>query len=309
MEKQTFGIEIEMNSAPFDKVAAALISAVGGRIGEKVDSRGRRRKGVFDEYNRFWAVVPDSSIGGIDTNELVSPVLKWEDLEVVQKIVRALREAGCKSRSADKCGIHIHVGKQEFSPRAVVNLINIIATRQKLIYKALVVDSQRVSYCKELGETFISLVESKKPRDFESLRELWYRAFPDSNRLESAHYHGSRYQGLNLHSLFSGDTVEFRLFNGTLHAGLIRTYILFVLALSAQAQKLKSSRSNRRDIEIENEKYSFRCWLLRLGFIGDYFKNPRFHLLENLSGDSAWRYPESRATGQSPMVARARSLD
>ena len=319
MDNQTFGIEIELHDAEFSKVAAAVVSVVGGRIGRWQNSREHEVKGVIAADGRKWAVVSDSSIGGINTNELVSPVLYFSDLETVQKIVRALREAGCKSDAAHKCGIHIHVGKDKHSPRSVVNLINIFATRQNLIYKALAVDNERVGYCKQLGETFIALVDAKKPKTFEELRELWYRAFPDIRRNtntgalvaypETGHYHQSRYQGINLHSLFQGPTVEFRLFNGTLHAGLIRTYILFCLAVSAQAIKLKSSRSNRRSVEIENEKYSFRCWLLRLGFIGDYFKNPRTHLLDNLSGDTAWRYPESRASGQSPVVARARSLN
>ena len=41
----------------------------------------------------------------------------------------------------------------------------------------------------------------------------------------------------------------------------------------------------------ENEKYTFRTWLLRLGLIGDEFKTARGHLLENLDGCIAWRDP------------------
>lgn len=43
------------------------------------------------------------------------------------------------------------------------------------------------------------------------------------------------------------------------------------------------------DKEVENEKYAFRCFLLRLGFIGDDSKNARRILLQNLSGNSAFR--------------------
>lgn len=39
-------------------------------------------------------------------------------------------------------------------------------------------------------------------------------------------------------------------------------------------------------------RYSFRVFLLNLGFIGDEFKNYRAHLLKHLSGDIAWRHPE-----------------
>ena len=43
------------------------------------------------------------------------------------------------------------------------------------------------------------------------------------------------------------------------------------------------------DKEVENEKYAFRCFLLRLGFIGDDNKTARRILLQNLSGNSAFR--------------------
>ena len=39
----------------------------------------------------------------------------------------------------------------------------------------------------------------------------------------------------------------------------------------------------------ENEKYAFRCFLLRLGFIGSEYKEERKILLENLSGSSAFK--------------------
>lgn len=40
---------------------------------------------------------------------------------------------------------------------------------------------------------------------------------------------------------------------------------------------------------VENEKYTFRCFLLRLGFIGAEYKQDRKILLRNLEGNSAWR--------------------
>lgn len=49
------------------------------------------------------------------------------------------------------------------------------------------------------------------------------------------------------------------------------------------------SRVNSSEKPIENEKYAFRCFLLRLGFIGDKYKAARKILLKNLSGSSAFR--------------------
>jgi hypothetical protein len=42
--------------------------------------------------------------------------------------------------------------------------------------------------------------------------------------------------------------------------------------------------------ETDNEKYAFRCFLLRLGFIGSEYKTVRKILLRNLTGDSAFRH-------------------
>ncbi|MEY8304856.1 hypothetical protein [Anaerosalibacter bizertensis] len=41
----------------------------------------------------------------------------------------------------------------------------------------------------------------------------------------------------------------------------------------------------------DNEKYTFRTWLTRLGMIGDEYREIRKELLQNLSGNSAFRYP------------------
>ncbi len=87
-----------------------------------------------------------------------------------------------------------------------------------------------------------------------------------------------RYKGLNLHSVFYKGTLEFRIFNSTLHAGEIKSYIQLCLAISNQALEQKSARF--RKTTSTNEKYTFRTWLLRLGFIGDEFKTARLHLYE-----------------------------
>ncbi|CAC9931847.1 hypothetical protein PEPNEM18_01116 [Aedoeadaptatus nemausensis] len=55
----------------------------------------------------------------------------------------------------------------------------------------------------------------------------------------------------------------------------------------------KISREQKRILAkekpVNNEKYAFRCFLLRLGFIGDEFKTTRKILLQNLSDNGAWK--------------------
>ena len=67
----------------------------------------------------------------------------------------------------------------------------------------------------------------------------------------------------------------------------INAYNAFISKLCEMARN--QSRVNSSEKPIENEKYAFRCFLLRLGFIGDEYKAARKILLKNLSGSSAFR--------------------
>ena len=56
--------------------------------------------------------------------EVVSPVCRWEDIPMVQEVVRAIREAGARTDSS--CGIHVHVGFGEHTPASLRRLVNIV---------------------------------------------------------------------------------------------------------------------------------------------------------------------------------------
>lgn len=105
-----------------------------------------------------------------------------------------------------------------------------------------------------------------------------------------------------MHSVFNKGTVEFRLFNSTLHAGEVKSYIQLCLAISHQALIQKSASHTRT--QSSNEKYTFRTWLLRLGLIGDEFKTARTHLLKNLDGNIAWKDPAQAEAQKERLAAR-----
>ena len=67
----------------------------------------------------------------------------------------------------------------------------------------------------------------------------------------------------------------------------IRAYMDFVTALCNKAKE--SKRITAKDKPVDNEKYAFRCFLLRLGFIGDEYKADRKILLRNFTGSAAWK--------------------
>ncbi len=66
--------------------------------------------------------------------------------------------------------------------------------------------------------------------------------------------------------------------------------ISLVLAVSNQALTQKSA--SPRVTQSENPRYTFRCWLIRIGLNGPEFKNCRKHLLSHLEGNIAWLHPE-----------------
>lgn len=85
-----------------------------------------------------------------------------------------------------------------------------------------------------------------------------------------------------------GDNISFPWFKLTpANSDLVDTYGKLVCALCDMARNQK--RVTAKEQHPTNEKYAFRCFLLRLGFIGPECKKTRKALLENLSGSSAWR--------------------
>ncbi|MGN0470067.1 MAG: virulence protein [Acutalibacteraceae bacterium] len=83
-----------------------------------------------------------------------------------------------------------------------------------------------------------------------------------------------------------GDRVSFHWFQNT-DIKNADTYTKFISALCKMSKDQK--RINKTESNAENEKYAFRCFLLRLGFIGNEYKNDRKVLLKNLTGSSAFK--------------------
>ncbi len=295
LREQKFGIEIEMTG--LTREAAANV--VANHFGTTPRYRGGNyyTYEVRDDQSRTWKVVYDSSIeaqrliGGQRQSasdqykvELVSPICTYEDIPTVQELVRELRGAGAFCNKS--CGIHIHINAAPFEASQLRNLVNIVAAKEDMIYRALQVDRQREDeYCQRIEPWFIQCINKKRTLTISTLQDLWYDGEDGSHR----HYHHSRYHCLNLHSVFQKGTIEFRAFNSSLHAGKIKAYIQFCMGMTAQAHNQRSASPTKT--VSTNEKYTFRVWLLRLGMIGDEFKSARKHLLGHLEGNIAWKDP------------------
>ena len=96
-------------------------------------------------------------------------------------------------------------------------------------------------------------------------------------------------KALNIDSLpieVKEETVEFPWFE-TADAEETAAYTHFISALCELSRNAK--RVTAKEKEVDNEKYAFRCFLLRLGFIGTEYKAERKILLRNLSGSAAFK--------------------
>ena len=302
MKNQTFGVEIEGNNITRQKAAEKAAAYFGTSRSEYTARRnGYMTWSAWDAQGREWKFQRDVSIEGPDDQkcEMVTPILTYADMELLQGLVRILRKAGMKSDAGRGCGVHIHIGAKGHTPQTIRNLVNIMASHESQIAKAIKVDSWRQSrYCRTVDPRFLEQVNRKKPSTMSQLSNVWYES-QNCEYGRSHHYNDSRYHMLNLHATFTKGTIEFRLFqfdapadgkqNG-LHAGHLKAMIQLCLAMSQLAKQIRFASPKPQ--QTENEAYAFRCWMLRLGFIGEEFKTARDFFLANMDGNCAWRHSE-----------------
>ena len=299
MKKQTIGVEVEMNGINREKAAKIAANFFKTDRHEFTGQRnGYMTWSAWDEQDREWKFQRDVSIEGNDNEkcELVTPILNYEDIETLQALLRVLRKAGAKSSPSRGCGVHIHVGLGDHNGKTLTNLANIMAAHEEQIGRAIKISERRTRrYCRTVSPKFLTRLNARKPQTMEQLANVWYDG-NDANHGRDEHYNESRYHMLNYHACFTKGTIEFRLFQFDephdgkkcgIHCGQLKAYIQLCLAMSQLAKDLKFASSKPQ--QTENEKYAFRCWMLRLGFIGEEFKTARTLLLKNVSGNGAWR--------------------
>ncbi len=298
MKNQTIGVEIEMNSITRKKAAELVADFFGTRAWNAASEYGYSTWACKDTSGRVWKFQKDVSIAGLDDEkcEMVTPILKYEDIDALQEIIRILRKAGAKSDATRMCGVHIHIGANGHTPKTMRNLTNIMASHESLLAESLEIDRSRIGrYCKTVDPRFLTALNKKKPSTMSSFADVWYRS-QNEDYGRTQHYNGSRYHMLNFHATFTKGTIEFRLFqfdapkNGKqngLHAGQLKSYIQLCLALSQMAKEAKGASPKPQ--QNENPKYAMRTWLLRLGFIGEEFATAREFLTKKLSGDASFR--------------------
>lgn len=301
MKTETFGCEIEMYHIT-QQGASRIIARVLNEYYRVntcdviYDGSHLHNYVVVDPTGRKWQCVSDSSINGFGgACEFVTPILRYDDIELLQTIVRALRNAGAKSDDrTGGCGVHIHVGikndQYPATPKSIRNLANIVKNHERLIVKSIKMSRNRYTgFARGISQRLIDELNAKKPDTWDKLKDLHYRVLGGG----TSHYSDSRYYFLNLHAVWDKGTTEFRCFEfqGQLHAGWLKAWIQLCLAIVSYSKIVSYARPH--EVYDTNEKYCMKTWLTNLGLIGDEFKTCRTLMLRRLDGDASQKTPRT----------------
>jgi len=232
-----FGIEIEAGLQPGANrrdLSAALAAA--GLGGQEI--------GYTGFHDRLWVVKTDASVmGGV---EVVSPPLDFDDPEQRGQVDRVLVVMQQFCRTVSSAGIHIHVESRDMTPEQLGSLARTWTRYEDVIYRLAssgwtTIRSGARQYAKPLSET--QVVGLAKAKTDAAVRKAYYGS--TESYAQGSHGHSSRYHGLNLHSHFYRGTVEFRVFNSSLSAMRIQTYVAMCMALMADAKSGKKRSTNK----------------------------------------------------------------
>lgn len=294
IQSQNFGVEIEMTGVSRG-TAASVIANYFGVGGTHFAGGTYQTYEAKDSKGRAWKCMRDSSIaprrrrGGAiveadDTYrcEVVTPILQYEDITDLQEVIRALVKKGAMANSS--CGIHVHVDGANHTPESLCRLLNFATGRQDLFYEALQIGNRADHWCHKINPALFREMKKNGRASRNDAERIWYSVVNDGydGGVDSSHYNSTRYHGINLHAFFTKGTVEFRLFNGTTHAGRIKAYVQFCLAMSAWAINCDHDNLHFKSISgyTQQQKHDLMMRVLtkRLGMRGPEFKTARLHL-------------------------------
>ncbi len=301
IKNQNYGVEIELTGITRQQAASIIANYFG--TSPRFLGTYYKTWGATDRKNRMWKAMSDGSIttqrkvNGRIVNacqeyscELVTPILQYEDMEDLQNIIRALREAGAIANSS--CGIHVHVDGANHNPKSLTRLINFATGRQDLFYEALQIGARADQWCHKMSTALLKAMKNTV-RSNGNMEATWYSRANDNytGGIDHQHYNSTRYHGINLHAYFTKGTVEFRLFNGTTHAGKIKAYVQFCLAMSAWAIESNADRFYFKVVshytQEQKGRLMNRILRERLGMSGDEFKTCRLHLTSAFASSAA----------------------
>lgn len=199
--------------------------------------------------------------------------IEVDDTEADMDLLRELIPGGALDEAPETeiKALEISVPMEGHTVTSIMNLLHLFCSREKLLNRC-VGNSRNFLMSKK----FIKALDDQVP---ESLEEYFDR------QMEAAGEKVNR--GLTITQ--EKVTVAFPY---TEDADIIKAYTDLVSLMNQMA--LMQKRVLKDKFHSSNEKYAFRCWLVRLGMVGDDYKITRKILLSNMPGNSAFRTEDQK---------------
>ena len=267
MENNSFKLSFKVSGTE-RKVIASVIAAA---LMTEADYAGAPS---FSYKAGGWVVDREGSVS--------TPETPIEEKESIRPVLDALKTAGATAGESATVTFSL----DGHSGNTIRNIINLIWSKQTLIQKSF---GRQSAILPESLVTAINAVPIDSLDDFA-------KAINDG--IDSGEIQGESELDFDL----AEKTISFSFANATLDTDEALAFVTLCRQINEQAKQQKFSSTRQK--ETDNDKFSFRVWLIRLGFVGAAFATDRKVLLARLTGDAAFRTETARQTAEAKRKAK-----
>ncbi|MHB8067320.1 MAG: amidoligase family protein [Desulfobaccales bacterium] len=221
VEIETFGLKYSVTAGDRDVIPPYKITsraADGALLPQVFQQQGLTLNGFSPDEPRYeaWSFVLDDSIKGAGGSELVSPILSGlKGLAQVYDALLVLQEFP-EIQVNETCGFHVHHGvdPEKFGDTQLFQLLRIISIFEGYIYCLLPEERRQAEACRPLEIDLYKWYRNNGGGSAPEVQSLWYSPenLNDPQVPRNRKIHPTRYHGLNLHSYWYRNTIEFRYF-------------------------------------------------------------------------------------------------
>jgi len=221
VEIETFGLKYSISPGDQDMIPPYKIAsraADGTLLPQVFERSGLHLNGCFPDEPKYsaWAFVLDETIKGAGGSELVSPILSGlKGIAQVYDALLLLKEFP-EIQVNETCGFHVHHGvdPERFGESQLFQLLRIVSIFEGYIYRLLPEERRQAEACRPLEIDLYDWYRNDTRRRHPVVQNVWYSPenLNDPEVPRNRKIHPTRYHGLNLHSYWYRQTIEFRYF-------------------------------------------------------------------------------------------------
>lgn len=221
VEIETFGLKYSIAAGDRQIIPPYKITsraADGTLLPQVFQQQGLTLNGFSPDEPQYeaWSFVLDDSIKGAGGSELVSPILSGlKGLAQVYDALLILQEFP-EIQVNETCGFHVHHGvdPEKFGDPQLFQLLRIISIFEGYIYCLLPEERRQAETCRPLEIDLYEWYRNNTRMQTPVVQKLWYSPenLDDPQVPRHRKIHPTRYHGLNLHSYWYRNTIEFRYF-------------------------------------------------------------------------------------------------